>query len=303
MKNIFLPKRAQLVVIRRCNLACAYCNEFDNRSEPIPLEQLTERVEHLRRLKTQEIEFTGGEPLLHPGISTLISKARDLGFGRVMMISNGLLLSRKGIEDLNEAKLDDLQVSIDGVTPNLVTVKALRPLLPKLDLLAEFATFRVTISAVVGSSTPQELIDIVQCGRQYGFIPRVLIRHDKDGQADLSNQEISEYEGIREEINELLSEANGYRAKLLNGAPSPFKCRAGCSYFYVDEWGIVRWCSQQQERFGIPLVEYSSNHLKEQFNTRKPCTDLCTIGCARSASSEHESHPQSLILNSGSVSK
>ncbi len=40
----FGPFLAQLVVTRRCNLTCGYCNEFDRTSEPVPFDALAERL-------------------------------------------------------------------------------------------------------------------------------------------------------------------------------------------------------------------------------------------------------------------
>ena len=38
------PILAQIVPIRRCNLACTYCNEFDKHSPPVPLATMRERI-------------------------------------------------------------------------------------------------------------------------------------------------------------------------------------------------------------------------------------------------------------------
>jgi len=32
------PVLAHIIPMRRCNLACAYCNEYDDVSTPVPLE-------------------------------------------------------------------------------------------------------------------------------------------------------------------------------------------------------------------------------------------------------------------------
>src|SRR6266481_4492628 len=40
------PLLAHLIPIRRCNLACAYCNEFDDFSKPVPTDQMIRRVDH-----------------------------------------------------------------------------------------------------------------------------------------------------------------------------------------------------------------------------------------------------------------
>jgi MoaA/NifB/PqqE/SkfB family radical SAM enzyme len=62
------PLLAQMVVIRRCNLSCSYCNEYDDRSDPLALAELYQRIDHLAALGTVTVTLTGGEPLLHPDL-------------------------------------------------------------------------------------------------------------------------------------------------------------------------------------------------------------------------------------------
>src|SRR5213596_2314523 len=88
----YAPFLAQIVVIRRCNLSCGYCSEYDKISDPIPVEVLEQRLRKLKSLGTFGISLTGGEPTLHPDLPRLIRKCRELGFFRTGMISNGLLL-------------------------------------------------------------------------------------------------------------------------------------------------------------------------------------------------------------------
>src|SRR5690348_16539542 len=60
------PLLVHMIPIRRCNLACTYCNEFDDISKPVPLEELNKRADHLAELGTAVITISGGEPLMHP---------------------------------------------------------------------------------------------------------------------------------------------------------------------------------------------------------------------------------------------
>ena len=48
--------------MRRCNLACEYCNEYDDFSKPVPLDEMLRRIDHLGRLGTSVITISGGEP-------------------------------------------------------------------------------------------------------------------------------------------------------------------------------------------------------------------------------------------------
>jgi MoaA/NifB/PqqE/SkfB family radical SAM enzyme len=52
MQSASHPILAQIVPIRRCNLDCAYCNEYDKVSSPVPLETMLRRVDLLASLGT-----------------------------------------------------------------------------------------------------------------------------------------------------------------------------------------------------------------------------------------------------------
>jgi len=101
----YSPFLAQMVIIRRCNLSCGYCSEYDKVSNPVPLPVLVERLQKLKSLGTFGISLTGGEPTLHPDLIRLIRKCRELRFFRTGMISNGFFLRPDLIEELNQAGL------------------------------------------------------------------------------------------------------------------------------------------------------------------------------------------------------
>jgi MoaA/NifB/PqqE/SkfB family radical SAM enzyme len=283
-----------MVVVRKCNLACGYCNEFDDSSPPVDTSVLKARIDKIDELGAFSLELTGGEPLLHPDLPDLIAHAKTKRFRKVMLISNAFLMDERKIEALNKAGLDDLQVSVDGVKPNDVTIKVLKSVRPKLELLSRLARFRVTLSGVIGSAAPEEALEVVLFAKEKGFRPRVLLIHGADGQLRLSAEEMELYKRIQREIGERFSEAHDYRAKLMEGKAAPFKCRAGSRYLYVDEFGTVRWCSQTFQDFGIPLEKYSNADLRRQFSTHKPCTEQCTLGCARTTSAYDEWRGQEL---------
>src|SRR5687768_18550773 len=75
----YRPVAAHLIVTRRCNLSCTYCNEYDDHSPPVPAEVLIDRIDALARLGTAMITLTGGEPLLHPKITEIVRHVRSRG--------------------------------------------------------------------------------------------------------------------------------------------------------------------------------------------------------------------------------
>ena len=99
--------------MRRCNLACAYCNEYDTVSSPVPLPLMRGRIGHLARLGTALVTISGGEPLMHPELDEIIAAIRGAGMAATL-ISNGYYLSPDRIRRLNRAGLDHLQANSRG---------------------------------------------------------------------------------------------------------------------------------------------------------------------------------------------
>ena len=74
--------------IRRCNLDCAYCNEYDKTSAPVPLDAMLRRIDRLADLGTTIITLSGGEPTLHPDLDAIIRRIRERG-AIATLITNG----------------------------------------------------------------------------------------------------------------------------------------------------------------------------------------------------------------------
>ncbi len=277
------PVVAHLIPTRRCNLSCAYCNEYDDHSAPIPTPDLFRRIDRLADLGTSIITLSGGEPLLHPDLDLLIRRIRQRA-GIATIITNGYLLNRARIRRLNAAGLDHLQISIDNISPDEVSKKSLKVLDLKLQLLAREATFDVTVNSVVGSGikNPSDALIVSERARSLGFSTTVGIIHDGSGQVQAFDREIR---NVLEQIVNLTSSAfdfanyNRFQKNLSLGLPNEWHCRAGCRYLYVCEEGLVHWCSQQRGSPGVPLEEYGAADLRSEYEREKGCAPHCTVGC------------------------
>src|SRR3984893_1714746 len=143
------PLLAHIIPVRRCNLACEYCNEYDDFSKPVPVETMFQRGDKLAALGTSVVTISVGEPLLHPELDDVIRRIRVDGM-IAGLITNGYLLVAERIQRLNRAGLEWLQISIDNVNPDEVSKKSLKVLDRKLQLLAEHADFHMNFNSVVG---------------------------------------------------------------------------------------------------------------------------------------------------------
>src|SRR5687768_9279790 len=183
MKSPYQPITAHVIPVRRCNLSCSYCNEYDDHSKPVPTADMLRRIDRLAALGTGIVTLSGGEPLLHPEAEEIIRRIRSRSM-IATIITNGYLLTRDRIRQLNGAGLDHLQISIDNVMPDEVSKKSLKVLDQKLRWLAQYAAFDVTINAVVGAGirNPDDALVIARRARELGFSITVGVIHDGQGQ-------------------------------------------------------------------------------------------------------------------------
>src|SRR4029079_17397359 len=79
LTNTAHPLLVQIIPIRRCNIDCGYCNEYDKVSDPIPTAVMKRRIDKLSALGTSVVAFSGGEPMLHPDLDDLIGYIRGRG--------------------------------------------------------------------------------------------------------------------------------------------------------------------------------------------------------------------------------
>src|SRR5213595_1562609 len=173
---------AHIIPIRRCNLACTYCNEYDDFSPLVPTEEMLRRIDRLAYLRTAVVTISGCEPLMHPEIETIIRRIRHHGM-IAGMITNGYLITPKKIAALNDAGLEHLQISIDNLQPDDVSMKSLKVLDKKLEYLADFAEFAVNINSVIGGGirNPEDAEAVTNRALAFGFSSSLGIIHDHSG--------------------------------------------------------------------------------------------------------------------------
>jgi MoaA/NifB/PqqE/SkfB family radical SAM enzyme len=277
------PILVHIIPMRRCNLDCGYCNEYDDVSNPVPLQEMKERLAILAGMGTSIITISGGEPLMHPELEEIIREIRKHKM-IAGMITNGFLLSVERIKKLNEAGLEHLQISIDNVTPDEVSKKSLKTLDSRLEWLSEHAVFQVNINSVLGSGVknPEDALQIAHRAVELGFTSTVGIIHDNNGQLKaLSPRQIEIFEEIMTLGKRSYSRFNEFQHNVARGREHDWRCRSGSRYLYVCEDGLVHWCSQQRGYPGIPLRQYTDEMRHREYYTHKFCAPRCTVSCVQ----------------------
>jgi MoaA/NifB/PqqE/SkfB family radical SAM enzyme len=277
------PVLAHVIPMRRCNLDCGYCNEYDDVSKPVPLDEMKRRLDILAGMGTSIITISGGEPLMHPELDDVIRHIRKLGM-IAGMITNGFFLNKERIERLNAAGLEHLQISIDNAAPDEVSKKSLKSLDGRLEMLSEWAEFQVNINSVLGSGVKnsEDALTIAHRALELGFTSTVGIIHDHDGQLKpLGARDQQIFEEIMTLGKRSYSRFNEFQHNVARAREHDWKCRAGSRYLYICENGLVHWCSQQRGYPGIPLGDYTAEMRHREYFTHKGCAPRCTVSCVQ----------------------
>ena len=221
------------------------------------------RIDKLAELGTSVVAFSGGEPMLHPDLDTLIAAHSPPRHDCRAHHQRLPACRRSGSRRSTTAGLDYLQISIDNVEPDEVSKKSLRLLDKKLQWLAEYAHFDININSVVGGGikNPDDARTINQRAAELGFSTSIGIIHDGSGllkplgpaERAVFDDVMQRIDGRRQVLKNLYSGIRSFQMNLADGKPNDWQCRAGARYLYVCENGLVHWCSQQRGCPGVPL--------------------------------------------------
>jgi MoaA/NifB/PqqE/SkfB family radical SAM enzyme len=275
------PMYAQVVVTDDCNLTCEYCDEYIPGGPSVPLQQLKSRVDKLDELGVLAYDFLGGEPMLHPGLSDLIAhtKAKRGGSNVATVITNGFFIGERAIERLNNSGLDFMQLSVDSIEPSAHSVKSLKSLMPKMELLAKRARFKVEVQTVLNEDTYPDYDRFRAMLKDFPFAFGFSIMHGRGGRIAIRGQkylDVLHRYGVFEGMNFY----GEHLQEMLQGDFSrKWKCMAGFKFLYVNSKGGVQWCAQQRD-YVFPLAEMNLAELRNN-NRHKPCEEGCCLGCVR----------------------
>ena len=288
------PLLVHVVPIRRCNIDCGYCNEYDKVSEPVETAQMIARIDKLASLGTSVVAFSGGEPMLHPDLDELIRRIRTRGM-IAGLITNGYLLSPKRIDALNEAGLDYLQISIDNVEPDHVSKKSLRLLDMKLRWLAERAHFDININSVVGGGikNPEDARTINTRAQQLGFSTSIGIIHDGSGllkplgsaERAVFDAVMNQIDGRRQVFKNLYSGIRRVPDESGGRQPKPVGLPRRCALSVYLREGPRALVLAATRHTGSPAgLVYAGRTFSGNSWPPKWCAPMCTIGCVHRVS-------------------
>ncbi len=183
-------------VTDRCNLRCNYCMPQEEyvwlpRQELLTFEEITRLVDVFTSLGITDVRLTGGEPLLRRDLAGLVRmlagnpQIRDLA-----LTTNGVLFAEQA-EDLRDAGLHRVTLSLDTLRPERFLAltgrdthaQVLRGIAaaPR----AGFANLKLD-TVVLRGTNDDELADLIEFGREAGAEVRFIEYMDVGGATEWS---------------------------------------------------------------------------------------------------------------------
>jgi len=155
-----------------CNLRCKHCLSNSGKLSPDELNtrEAKKLIDALGMTKVFNISFSGGEPLIRPDILELLEYASQKNIG-IELLTNGTLITKKMIARLENIKLFNVQVSLDGIGKthdNFRGINGSYECAVKAIKLLRDANYEVVISSAVTKQNIDEIPQIIDMAVSLG---------------------------------------------------------------------------------------------------------------------------------------
>lgn len=186
----------RLSITDRCDFRCVYCMSEDMtflpRSQVMDTDELVAIATAFVRQGVTRIRLTGGEPLIHPDLLTLVSRIKALpSLRELTLTTNGARLDTLA-EPLKQAGLDRLNISLDSLKPDrfrrLTRTGRLDKVLAGIDAAQAAGFARIKLNTVMlRGRNDDEILDLVRFARHreldLAFIEEMplgdIVEHDR----------------------------------------------------------------------------------------------------------------------------
>ena len=131
-----IPSRVYLDLTNACQLRCRHCCTSSGRphEDELTLGEILDLLDQIHAMGVRSVVFSGGEPMLHPRLRTILHHSRALGLA-VTVLTNGLLMNQRWAALFAELGVR-AKLSLDGTTA------------PTHDWLRGRGTFDATLAAL-----------------------------------------------------------------------------------------------------------------------------------------------------------
>lgn len=275
----------RISVTDNCNLRCVYCmeekeNTFLKEENKLTDDEIYRIVKSSAKLGIKKIRITGGEPLVRPGIVSLISKLNSIdGIDEIYMTTNGILLLDK-LDDLVENGLKGINISLDSLNEEtfrmLTRNGELSKVLEAIDKALDLGIKVKLNTVIIKDINENEILDFVELTKSkkidVRFIELMPIGCGKNYKG-MSNEEILELiNNNYKELDKVMKIKSGGPANYITvknaigkigfiSAMSNCFC-SDCNRIRLTAEGFLKKCLHFN--YGVNLLEHLRNEITEE---------------------------------------
>lgn len=286
-------KFVMVAITRKCNCRCPACSLWKEEAS-IDADDFISNIDKLYKSGFRLIEFTGGEPLLHPGLFDMIEAAEDMGMF-VQLMSNGTLINKENIKKMKDKGVKLLNISVDHykdkISSNYRGFDNINKRVENSVDLAKKQGIFTSSTTLITKYNVKDIGGVIDYVNKDLGIPFSFCTPEVSENFPLSggnNDVLPEKEEILEALDKIL-EKKKEGAEIMNsalfinelkrwikGEEVKYDCRAGEDIVYVD-WNMDIFRCFRKEKLG------NLRHTEENF-LKKPRCNECSLQCFREPS-------------------
>lgn len=222
---------ANIDLTNRCNMNCPICFANANQQGYVYEPDFDTIVKMLDALRAEEpikctaVQFSGGEPTIHPDFVRIIKAAKDRHFAQVQVATNGIEFAKKYdfLKDSSEAGLNTIYLSFDGVSDDIyIQARDRKMFQVKLDVIANCRKLKeetgkcpsiVLVPTVVKGMNDHQIGDMVKFAFDHADVIRGINFQPVAFTGRITNEEVSEGRFTLPDLVKAFQEQTGYTTK------------------------------------------------------------------------------------------
>lgn len=248
------PLLVTIEMTQYCNAGCDFCNCWKTEISP----KLGDYVDMVRTLKPMVVAMTGGEPMIRKDLPKVIRDIKqNFRWIYIYMVTNGSLLTEEKAEELFDAGLDQLSISINYLDSRLDEERKLdglyahiAELVPKLTKVNHR---NVLFNSVIMEGNLDQIplipVQAYEWGAKVSFSCYTDFKNG-NGSHLISRDKMAELERVVDQLLQSRSKLHNITNSqyYLRRIPEYFKqggisgCKAGKSFIQLTPDGQVRAC-------------------------------------------------------------
>lgn len=276
------PIRAAINVTHNCNSKCITCSMWQEKSQDeLTTAELGDTLSQLRALNVTDLSLTGGEPLLRSDLATIVSKARELKFDRIHVVTNGLLLNQQRAEELIESGATSFYISLNGTEEVHDMTRGIKGAYAKTAAAIEtlvklrdtrFPHLEIGVETIVMGQTLDQMIEVANMCRHWNAGLALAPLDTADALHKVTASALQTLE--QQKLDQIISELHSMKRRF----PSVSRdSHASLEY--------VRGCFADRKRESLPCyLGYLAVYVKAHGEVSPGCYVLPPVGNLREAS-------------------